>query len=579
MTAAELLNPDLAPVPLRVVPYSSYLKYTRALAEMRDDWALKFPSFFLQRYAKTYDREAGMQMPLVLEPWQVALVDDTAGQSVVLKPRQTGFSFLRAGRSLAMSLLTPNYTGIFVSYNRDEAKNKIIYARALYESIIYRGKPRLTSDNMSELRFSNNSRIISFPAKAVRGYAEPDVFADEAAFIPGAAAIFGGTLSSGVRGGGTFTAGSTPYGEANFFAELYRNEGGRFPNFVRHAIQWWYSPVMCNDVSAALLEAPFMTTQDRVEKYGSEKLREIFTALSLDDFRREHECSFDAKDDTVITRARLLNACKQSETTDLPDLERTDCTVEIWQSPSSLHLEKSIMPAIRTAITLMHPTSLYSAGYDVARHGDSAALIILEERRDGRRVERGQFMFHDFDWHLQEQMLKGVAGDRQCRLLVIDSTGMGDKLAYDVRREFVREDVPWDEGKVIGVNFSNGGLRNQVFQGAVQAIEATDVLLYANEDLFRHFDVFKREPESGEFSEKYTLLRGRNKDGSKHHGDLVVALGLALWDYTVRRPQKRATVRPTGPKVLPPMPKSRIDFRRNPGGLWVPAVDTPVYTV
>jgi phage FluMu gp28-like protein len=551
---------EVSPSGLHIVSYASYMRYTLALSEMREDWALKFPSYFLQRYAKTYDKNEGRMMPLVLEPWQVAQVDNLAGQSVVLKPRQTGMSFLRAGRSLAMSLLTPNYTGIFVSYNRDEAKNKIIYARELYESMSYRGKPKLTGDSMSELRWNNGSRMLSFPAKAVRGYAEPDNFLDEAAFIPGAQAIFGGTLSSGVRGGGMFTAASTPYGEANLFAELFRNEGGRYPSFQRHVIQWWYSPIMCNDVGTALREAPGMTTKDRVERFGSAKLQEIYTALSLEDFRREHECSFDAKDDTVVSRARLLEACRQPENTDLPDLDRTDCVVDIWPNPTGVHLEKQIMPSVRKSLTLMHPTSVFTVGYDVARHGDSAALMLLEERRDGRRVERGQFMFHDFDWHLQEQMLKGIAADPQCRLMVIDATGMGDKLAYDVRRAFVRPDVPWDQGKVIGANFSNGGVRSHVFQAAVQAIEATDVLLYANEDLFRHFDVFKREPESGKFTEGYTLLRGRNKDGSKHHGDLVVALGLALWDYTVRKPQKGAGLRPNAGRVMPPLPKRDLGF-------------------
>lgn len=543
---------------VKPVRYSAYLRYTLQLQNMPPGKSVRFPSMFLQRYAKLYDRNTGKDAPLVLEPWQVWAIDDPADQSVWVKPRQVGFSFLRAGRALAKALLQKNYTAVFVSYNRDEAKNKILYARALYESIQYRGKPKMIGDSLTELRFDNGSRIVSLPAKAVRGYTMPDVFADEAAFIPRAEDLFSGTLSSGVRGGdGTFTAGSTPYGEANFFSLLYRNEGNIAPDFVRHKIEWWYSPAMCVDVPGALRYARFMTTADRVEKYGTKKLKSIFSALRLEDFQREHECSFSARDDSVIPRGRLLSACIW------PDDPNDGCVVRHWGGSEPLttaHLDKEIIPALREALGYMHPNSTFTAGYDVARSskGDPACLLLIEERGREHRIMRAQLQFHGMDWPEQERLLKGVAADRRCRRMWIDETGMGEKLAADVRRAFVREGTPRNEGRVQGVRFNVEDERNGVFHAVTQAIQALDVRLYPNDDLFRHFTAFKREPESGRFADRYTLLRGLNRDGSAHHAEIVVALGLALYDYAARAPQKKVDVRPELAPRLPAVPVKRL---------------------
>lgn len=562
---------------IRTVPYAAYLRYTLKLQNLDPAKSVAFPSMFLQRYARLYNRDTGQERPLVLEPWQVWAIDDPSDQSVWVKPRQVGFSFLRAARALAKSLLQRNYTAVFVSYNRDEAKNKILYARALYESIQYHGKPRLIGDSMAELRFSNGSRIVSLPAKAVRGYTMPDVFADEAAFIPNADSLFSGTLSSGVRGGdGTFTAGSTPYGEANFFARLFANEGNIAPDFIRHRIEWWYSPAMCSDVPGALKHAKSMTTQDRVEKYGSRKLQSIFRALRLEDFQREHECSFSARDDSVIPRGRLLAACVW------PDDPNEGCVTRHWggEDPITPRVyDREIIPAIAEAIGYMHPTSSFVAGYDVARssNGDPACLALVEERRDGQRITRGFLMFHGMDWPQQESMLKGVASDRQNRRLFIDGTQIGAKLANDVRSKFVRDGTPWDEGRVVAVNFGVEQQRNGVFHAVVQAVQAQDVRIYPHDDLFRHFSAFKREPESGRFADRYALLRGVNRDGSGHHAEIVVALGLALYDYPVRKPQPRSSVRAKAPgNNQGAMPTKQIgaglggSYAMTPGGIWVP---------
>ncbi|WP_155300596.1 terminase large subunit domain-containing protein [Deinococcus kurensis] len=560
--------------PAVITDYEIYTRYAHALTQMRPEEAVRLPSVFLQKHARLFNGKTGSESPLILEPWQIFAVDDPSGQAIYLKPRQVGFSFLRAARALGLALLRRNYIGAFVSYNRDEAKNKIVYARQLYESMQYKGKPGIKNDNAESLTFLNGSRIISLPAKAVRGLPNPDVFFDEWAFIPKAAEIFTGTLSSGVRGLGKFAGGSTPYGESNHFYEVFINENNQYRKFKRHRIEWWYSPAMCDDVPQAIIHAPSLSTEERVEQYGSEKLKEIFAALSLDDFQREHECSFAARDDAVISKATLLECCvwPEEDTPDgqevKPDLNRVDAVVRNWVNPTMATLEREIMPALRVALKAMHPSSSFIMGYDVGRSGDGSQLVIFEERRDEALITRAFIRLHGAEFHVQESMLMSLCGDRRHRKTHIDSTGIGMQLAENVRRRSVGRNVPEDEGAVIRVNFGNERDRTKVFASVKQAVENVGILVYPHEDLFRHFAAFKYEPESGRFGDRFTLNRGKNKDGTRHHAEVVVAMGLALFEYGRLRP--RTLVPNVRDEVqLPQRGRSRRT------SLWIPANRTP----
>lgn len=594
MTAASA-SASLRSSAIRPKPYRTYTRYVERVLSQPPEFTARFPSVFLQKFASVYDGREGRDRPLVLEPWQAYAVDDLSGQAVWLKPRQVGVSFLRSARSLAKALMQPNYIAVFVSYNRDEAKNKIIYARQLYDSMRYRGKPALTSDTMAELRFSNGARIISLPAKAVRGYPQPDVFGDEWAFVPRAFDIYSGTLSSGVRGGGMFTIASTPYGEANHFHDVYVNEADGYPEFDRHRIEWWFSPAMCRNVPEALRFAPGMRTEDRVLAYGSPKLIQIFRGLPLEDFQREHECSFAARDDTVVSRARLalVTEWEEAETpegqeTD-PDLERFQAVVRGWRAPGAAVLEREIVPALRLAVDSMHQRSTFTAGYDVGLSGDGSYLMVIEERPDGQRLQRAGFALHEMDWPEQERLLKTVAGERKCRKLFIDSAGIGNKLASDVRSAFVAEGTPDEEGRVIMVSTQVQVQRNRLLYAAVRAVENLDVTLYPHEDLYRHFAAFKRAATGEDaMKDQLMLLRGRNKDGSQHHAEIVVALGLALYDYPERK-RESGVKRPDREEIRERRPsrRDRLDFTSAPAadhgryapsgwarresGVWVPA--------
>jgi hypothetical protein len=141
---------------------------------------------------------------------------------IVVKARQIGFSQAIALEALYYALHQGESTIILVSRNQDMATNLLRYCYQTYNGL--RQAPELVKANESEMGFPNGSRIKSVPANRStgRGFAATRVYLDEFAFAPYAEDIYQ-SVSPAVSQGGHLTIGSTPYGNTNLFASLYRD--------------------------------------------------------------------------------------------------------------------------------------------------------------------------------------------------------------------------------------------------------------------------------------------------------------------------------------------------------------------
>ena len=105
--------------------------------------------------------------PLELEPYQIDFLRNRSRFRWVTKSRQVGFSFVFALEALARCHLRDKHTAVFVSYNLDDAKEKILIARQVHEELPLAYQKRLVVDSKTELAFESNaahkrlSRIIS----------------------------------------------------------------------------------------------------------------------------------------------------------------------------------------------------------------------------------------------------------------------------------------------------------------------------------------------------------------------------------------------------------------------------------
>lgn len=209
------------------------------------------------------------------------------------KARQTGFSYGKAGEALAKSHLKLIQTSIFISKDKEEANEKIYFAKYLYHSMPTEYQRKCVVENKQSLEFEyrgRRTRILSFAQRQPRGKGNnTDILLDEFAHMMWADVIYTAAVPVITRGTGTITVGSTPLGKGTLHYEIM-NDKVKFPYYSRMQIPWWYCPELCTNVKNARKLAPFMETKERIHTFGNQKLKLIYGSLiDEEDFQQEYE--------------------------------------------------------------------------------------------------------------------------------------------------------------------------------------------------------------------------------------------------------------------------------------------------
>jgi len=347
--------------------------------------------------------------PLVLEPFQIAFLRSKSRYRWVEKSRQVGYSFLFAAEALARCHLREAHTSVMVSYNLEDAKEKVAYARQLAEELPLAYKKKVVVDSRTELGFLSNSgskrvsRIISHPSKAPRGRVG-DVALDELAHYANDAEVYKGSTALILRSRGQLTGCSSPLGRRGIFWQVARQELRKYPNFWRQRVPWWLCRFFCTDVARAAREAPLMLTEERVRTFGNQDLQAQFDALPLEAFQEEFEIGYASEHDVYYPYELIL-----------------PCTDEL---------------ALATDFAAFGPVKgRLVAGFDVGRKRDLSELSIFEEL-DGKKVCRLLRSFDRAPFADQEGELRKMLNTLPIARLSIDQTGMGMHLAENLRSEF-----------------------------------------------------------------------------------------------------------------------------------------------
>ena len=350
--------------------------------------------------------------PLELESHQRAFLDDRSTFRWIVKARQVGFSFLFAIECLVRCHLEPNFTAICVSYNHADAVEKVRVARQLYEELPAPYRKRLVTDTRTELEFETNSgtrrgrsRIVSVPSKPPRGK-HGTVYLDELAHYQDARKVYAGTTAAIARSKGQLTAASTPLGRRGLFWELCAEEIRAYPGHARQSVPWWVCTFFCRDVGRAVVEAPLLATEERVERFGTEALRHQFESLDLLEFQQEFEPSFIAERLSYFPYDLILGC--------------TDGDLELAQDWSQV-------PA---------PSGRLVAGYEVGRRQHRSALALFEKREGRRFICRALKTYGDVPFEEQKVELRGMLETLPIARFSIDGNGLGMNLAEDLGRDF-----------------------------------------------------------------------------------------------------------------------------------------------
>ena len=348
--------------------------------------------------------------PLTFEPYQLAFLANESRFRWVTKSRQVGFSFLLALEALARCHLRPKHTSVFVSYNLEDAKEKVLFARHVYEDLPLAYQKKLVVDSKTELAFESNgahhglSRIISNPSKAPRGK-KGDVLLDELAHYVLDREVYRGSTAVILRSANQLTGCSTPLGRRGVFWEIAEQAIRPYPHHWRQEVPWWLCRFFCTDTRAAAIEAPDMPTEERALRFGNADIIQQFESLALEDFQQEFENLFVDESYSYYPY---------------------DLILPVTHDDLVLAEDIGSIPA---------PTGRLVAGFDVGRTRDRSELAVFEEI-DGTFVCRFLRSYLQTPFVEQENDLRRLLNTVPVVRLSIDRSGIGMNLAENLVRDF-----------------------------------------------------------------------------------------------------------------------------------------------
>jgi len=253
------------------------------------------PIYFIKKYVKIQHPVKGT-VQFELYEYQEKLVRNFHENrlNIVLSARQTGKSTVSAAYLLWFSIFHEDKTVLIVSNKNDNAMEMIARIRFAYENLPLWLKPGITDDgwNKHNVGFDNGSRIISQATSesSGRGFSISLLFCDEFAFVaPGIQEEFWTSISPTLATGGSCIIASTPNGDSNLFAQLWRGAELNVNGFKSSSVKWDEPP-------------------DRGEEFKQKEIAKIGELK----WRQEYECEF-LSSDALLISSIVLNNMKVGE--------------------------------------------------------------------------------------------------------------------------------------------------------------------------------------------------------------------------------------------------------------------------
>lgn len=375
-----------------------------------------------------------------LDFWQDDFILNRNRYICLLKSRQTGFSFVVSIKGLVKALdpARTQYTKQFVSYNEEDAQEKIRYAKQFYDSIPRQYKKKLIHQTATMLEFEDvggktTSRLISLPCRPPRGR-NGDICLDEfGVYLARLSKEIYTAASFCTLRRGCIEVGSTPLGTIGKFYEICTDRE-RYPNFDRYFVPWWYAKVMCKDVRSAVQFAKEMPTEERVAKYGTDRLISLFENSTLEDFQQECECVFiDSSASYISLELIYANTPGRREQELLSNIENDE---EYYNAKRGveIHCFKEAGDLILNYSPEKHGSPLFM-GLDIGRIKDATVFYIIGivggKKRSVLRLE-----MRNADFDSQFNVLNTLMENLPIYRCSIDDGGLGKNLAENAHKRY-----------------------------------------------------------------------------------------------------------------------------------------------
>ncbi len=244
------------------------------------------PAYFARNYVMIKHAKRG-KIKFALYPYQEEMLQMYKDNryNIILSARQTGKTETTCAFLLWFAIFHSDKTILVVSNKSSNAKEMIGKIQYAYEELPNWLKPGIDADswNKHECKFENKSRIIAqgTSTDSGRGLSISLLYCDEFAFVrPHIQAEFWDSISPTLATGGACIISSTPNGDSNLFAELWRKAtlGG----------------LSEDDAPFKSKHVPWDAPPGRDEKFK----RQQIAILGERKWRQEYEC---VTGDTIVT--------------------------------------------------------------------------------------------------------------------------------------------------------------------------------------------------------------------------------------------------------------------------------------
>ncbi|HSW63414.1 MAG TPA: terminase family protein [Dissulfurispiraceae bacterium] len=429
------------------------------------------------------------------EHFQLSHLSDDSTFRIEDKSRQIAWSFLTAAEAIADAVLHKQGT-IFVSINLEEATEKIRYGRAVYENLNIRGLPNLVRDNQLSLEFDNGARLISLPSRPPRGKARMNVVLDEFAHVQHDRDIYTAALPI-ISKGGRLRIGSSPMGASGIFSEVFSETLRAYPGYKRKRTPWWEVHSFCRNVKLARQMAPAMETAQRVELFGSDRIKAVYANMIEDDFRQEYECEF-------VDEATAWISWELIQRNQRPDHH--------WYHAKTVDQALHLIDVILEDIQRGRVEYSLAGGLDIGRKRDLTEFMALGKSTSGHLPLRLSISLDKVQYDDQERCFTEVISRLPFTNVLVDQNGIGGQLAENLERT----------GRAQGVNFTNESKELWAVEARLQ-VERANTPLPADRDIAYQIHSIRK---------KVTAAKNNVFDtegNEKHHADKFWAWALAIW--------------------------------------------------
>ncbi|MBQ3641940.1 hypothetical protein II906_08475 [bacterium] len=460
------------------------------------------------------------QEDLLLDFWQDAYIRSMARFIAIVKSRRVGWSFICSLKGL-IKALDPDrvgYTKQFVSYNEEDALEKISSAKQFYDSMPdCDAKKKLIVDNKSMLCFQDKngitqSRLISIPCRPPRGKGG-DISLDEFAIYNAKMQklVYDAALPV-ISRGGTIEMGSSPLGKIGQFYDILTDK--ETYNYERYNIPWWFCRDLCIDVPTAVKVAPGLSTEERVATFGTKIIQKIFQNNDYETFRQEYECDFIDSSESYIPLDLIYanTPGKRESDIDLSLCEKMD-DEEYWEYNRGIDFQtyKDLDLAILNYRPDKHGDTLF-LGFDVGREHDASVIFLIGRMPDGKKRDFARIEMRNTPFQQQYDTVLKAYKELPIYRGRMDSTGMGYQLGEDLHKKLGDR-----LEKVIFTSEQKEIMAIDVKRG----LEQREFLLSNDKEFHRQIHSIKRTSNGGKY---FHYDAERNEKG---HADSFWAWALA----------------------------------------------------